>query len=157
MNKTTEQEARRVAVAGAMKGQERGNDTIYIYRDELDEKTKDAMQTIQYALDVDFDTSYDIMNSACNIIDGLTLEKSGRDSLLDEDMLDLYAEVDGSASVYTATRLAYLKNDNEDEITRLVKDEGIDSIATACAVWYDRKVQDATEALRVYIIGSDNE
>lgn len=151
------QESRRLAVSGAMTSQERENDTIHVYRDELDEATKDAMHEIQRNLDVDFDTSYDIMATACAIIDGLTLEASGRDSLLDDDMLDLYAEADGSASYYTSSRLAYLTPNNEDEISSLVKDEAIESIATACAVWYDRKVQEALEALRVYIIGSDNE
>lgn len=157
MTTKEQQEVRRGAVAGAMTTKERGEDTIHVYREELDEETKDAMQKIQQNLEVDFETSYDIMASACDIIDGLTLEESGRDSLLDDNMLDLYAEADGSASIYTSTRLSYLTNWNEDEITSLVKDEGIDSIATACAVWYERKVQEALEALRAYIIGDDNE
>ena len=56
-----------------------------------------------------------------------------------------------TASVYTSTRLSYLNQSNQYDITEVLKECSCD-IATACAIWYDRKVAEACEELVAYIL-----
>lgn len=149
-------EARYNAVANAMTTKERGDETIHVYSEDLDEATREELMRIQCDSGNSFEISHDIMADACAIIDGLTLDGSGSESLTDEDALDLYAEADGSASVYTYTRLQYLDNNNEGEISDIMNDEGITDISDACAIWYDRQVESYAEQLREYILAGDD-
>jgi hypothetical protein len=144
------------AICDAMTTKERGNDTIYVYREDLNEDVRDELMRIQRESGNSFEISYDIMASACAIINDKTLDGSGRDSLIDEDMLDLYADADGTASVYTSTRLEYLSPNNESEISDLMADESITSIAEACAIWYERQVESYARQLRDYILAGDD-
>jgi hypothetical protein len=106
---------------------------------------------IQKNLDVEFDLSYEVMADACNIIADKTLEGNNRDSLVGDD-LDFFADADSTASVYTSIQLSYLGTHNESEISELMKDEAITSIAQACSIWYSQKVAEACEMLKEYIL-----
>ena len=54
---------------------------------------------------------------------------------------------DGSASVYTSERLAYLYPINQQEISDIMREYSLGDIATACAVWYDSMVAHACRAI----------
>lgn len=146
-------------VSKAYTTMEKNGDTIHILDIALnrDMATKDAIQDIQRGLEVDFELSYEIMADACDIIATKTLDEkntidgSERDSLIGDD-LDFWADADSRASVYTSTQLSYLNIHDEAEISDLMKDEAITSIAQACSVWYSRKVAEACEALKEYIL-----
>ena len=116
-----------------------------------DTATQNAILDIQRNLNVDFEISYEIMADACHIIAEKTLTGTDRDSLTGDD-LDFFADADSQANVYTAVQLSYLNNENESEISDLMKDEAITSIAQACSVWYSQKVAEACEALKAYIL-----
>lgn len=124
----------------------KGDKEIWILNtDLLDAGTQGAILNIQYSLDVDFELSYEIMADACQIISEKTL-----DELISDDC-DFFADADSRANVYTAVQLSYLNIKNEAEISDLMKDEAITSIAQACSIWYSQKVVEACEALRDYI------
>lgn len=110
-----------------------------------------AILDIQQEIDADFELSYEIMADACAILAEKTLAGNDRDSLTGDD-LDFLTDADSNANVYTSTQLSYLSNNNEGEISDLMKDEAITSIAQACSVWYSRKVAEGCEALKSYIL-----
>ncbi len=125
---------------------------IHILNTELlDSATQGAIQNIQESLNVEFELSYEIMADACDIIADKIIEGAGRDSLVGDD-LDFFADADSHANVYTGVQLSYLNNKNEDEISALMQDESITSIAQACSIWYSQKVVEACEALKDYIL-----
>lgn len=116
-----------------------GKEGQWIMSDKLDADIKQKISDIQYGLDVEFGLSYEIMADACNIIDELDADKLAN--------ADFWAEADSRCNVYTAVRLSWLSIHNEEEISNLMADESITSIAQACAIWYAQKVQEACEAL----------
>jgi hypothetical protein len=121
---------------------ERGE--ISIIQDGVSPDIKDVLLNIQRDLDVTFDQSYEIVHEATDIIGNLDIDK-----LADADY---FAEADSIADVYTGVQLSYLNNLNEAEISDLMKDESITSIAQACSIWHTQKVQEACEALSTYIL-----
>lgn len=149
----TNKEKKLDLVSRAYTTMEKNGDTIHILDITLnrDMATKDAIQDIQRGLEVDFELSYEIMADACDIIAEKTLTGNDRDSLIGDD-LDFWADADSRANVYTSTQLSYINIHNEAEISELMKDEAITSIAQACSVWYSRKVAEACEALKEYIL-----
>ena len=134
---------------------QKNNETIHILDTDVikDMATQNAILNIQRNLEVDFELSYKIMANACDIISKKTLNEDETDinSLYYTD-LDFYADADGNANVYTAVQLSYLNIQNESEISEIMKDESIESIAQACTVWYIYKVAEACEALKDYIL-----
>lgn len=119
---------------------------------QLSDEARLAISKIQVDLNVSFDISYDIMADACSIISGKSLDNNPEDRYsLFYEYLDFLADADSHANVYTAVQLSYLSVDNEDEISQIIKDEAITSIAQACAIWYSQKVAEACEALKEYI------
>ena len=140
-------------VSRAYTTMEKGDKDISILDTDVikDAGMQGAIINIQQALDVDFWQSYEIMQDACSILSEKTLAGTDRDSLTSED-LDFMADADSNANVYTGVQLSYLNFKNEEEISDLMKDEAITSIAQACSVWYIQKVADACEALKDYIL-----
>lgn len=136
------------AIGSAFKTHTRtSGDEYQAYSDDISTELKVKLSEIQEVLDVGLDASYGIMSEACDIVGDKDLEY-----LEDEDRRDLYADCDGAASVYTAVQLSYLNMSNEDEISELMADEAITSIAQACAAWHAGKVREAAEALLAYIL-----
>ena len=124
---------------------------IHILNDTMPDEVQEALREIQRGLDTAFDISYDIMYDACNIISNKTLLGTGRDSLV-SDELDFFADADSQANVYTGVQLSYLSVNNEQEISDLMQDESVTSIAQACSVWYSQKVAEACEEIKQYIL-----
>lgn len=125
---------------------EDAREEITVINDELPEAEYTAVMNIQHDLNEHtgtFELDYEIMSRASDIIADLTLE--------DLERADIYELTADSASVYTATRLAYLNIWNQDEISDKLKEFGCD-IATACAIWYDEQVAYACELIRNYIL-----
>lgn len=138
-------------VSTAYESIKKGEEDIYILSEKLQGEERDVIMNIQIDLDAGFELSYEIMAEACGIISDKTLTGEGRDSLTGDD-LDFYADADSRANVYTAVQLSYLTANNEGEISDLMQDESITSIAQACSAWYTAKVVEACEALKDYIL-----
>jgi len=51
------------------------------------------------------------------------------------------------ASVWTFERLSYLNNDNQRDISDILKEYGCEDIATAAAIWYNQQVAEAINLL----------
>jgi hypothetical protein len=98
------------------------------------------------------DLSYEICARAC----GLIADNTDGDDLENTDIGndDIFYDME-CASVYTAERLGYLNIWNESEISDKMKELGIESIQTACAVWYDDMVRSVALELRDYILKED--
>ncbi len=89
------------------------------------------------------DLDYEIFGRALDIVSEAYEGKAhdeGSDGRVEEEIYDAASD---SASVYTSDRLAYLDNQNEDEISKTMREYGETSIANACAIWYDRQVEQA--------------
>lgn len=106
---------------------------VSIITDECPEDIKMLLLTIQDALGCSFDLSYEIVHDAADFInnDG-----------------NAEAESHEFASLYTADRLDYIDNSNQQEISDIFKEMGCDDIATAAAIWYDQKAIEAFNALK---------
>jgi hypothetical protein len=130
----------------AYKLQKRGEGYISVINTES--SIHDAIRDIQFNLNQEtgtFELDYEIMDDACNIIND---NIKNIDELKKADFYELAQDV---ASVYTATRLSYLNNQNEAEISDIVKEYECD-IQTACAIWYERQVTRACELIREWIM-----
>ena len=125
---------------------------IQIISEKCPQEVKEVIQLLQRGLEVSFEQSYDIMADACYILSEKTLTGRDRGDSLTGDDLDFMADADSNANVYTAVQLSYLNINNEAEISDLMKDESITSIAQACNAWYIQKVAEACEALKEYIL-----
>ncbi len=131
----------------------RGEEDIYLVNETLPKEWQEAILAIQHKLNEEtgtFELDYDIMADACDIIADKTLTGKGRDSLVGDE-LDFYADADSRANVYTGVQLSYLCPQNESEISVLMKDEAITSIAQACSIWRTEKVARACELIKEYI------
>jgi len=91
------------------------------------------------------DLDYKIFSRACDLVGeiiGYTYERM--DTPTQESIEEaIYERAPDSASVYTADRLEYLNVWNEEEISRMFLENGGESIANACAYWYDNQVEQA--------------
>lgn len=125
---------------------EKNGETIHILdTDKVDTATQGMLLDMQRDLDVGFDMSYEIVAEACSIVGDKDLE------YLEGENFDSFADADSVANVYTGVQLSYLKVYNESEISDLMKDEAITSIAQACSIWHSQKVAEAVEMLVTYI------
>ena len=133
------------------------NKKLVILNDkEINDTELTKIRDIQYNLDIgNINLSYEVMADACSIINDYTMEGAEKDNWLKDGMAcDFLSDADSRANVYTGVQLSYLDIHNEQEISELMKDEAITSIAQACSIWYSRKVAEACEALKEYIIKS---
>lgn len=125
---------------------------IKVINDELPKEFHDAIRDVQFELNNEtgtFELDYNIMARACDI---LADNCDTIDALKKADMYELSTD---SASVYTSTRLGYITNQNQDEISEKMKEFDCD-IQTAAAVWYDAQVASACEKLRDYILADES-
>ncbi len=114
-----------------------------------DMATQNAILDIQHGLDegISFDLKYNVMSDACNWIDE-NIEKV--EDIKDVDNVkDIF---DFQANVYTDVRLSWLTKSNQYDISELMKEYELDDISTACAVWYENRVEDAVIDLVSYIL-----
>lgn len=123
---------------------------IYVINEDLPALFYDAIKAIQFKLNEStgtFELDYPIMNDACNAVNEVEFK-----DLAEKDFFE-----DGEyASVYTAERLSYLTMNNQAEISEILREYGTDvDIATASAVWYDRKVMEACQMIKDYVLKNE--
>jgi len=159
-NKTHEEIAEEIerarkyeAVCNAMRysgdiGQTKQNERaeIYLFTENIDEEVKKILTRNIWEDNIGgtSDLGYEICNSACNLISDTAIEDL-------EESEDTFYESE-SASVYTADRLSYLNNNNQNEISEKMKEYSTEDIATACAIWYDDMVRSVALELKDYIL-----
>lgn len=92
--------------------------------------------------DVSLELSYKIMGRACIAL------ADHADHTNDDDLqdVDAYELANDTASVYTASQLDYIDNNNQSEIADIVREYDCD-IGQAAAIWYEQKVAQAIELL----------
>lgn len=114
---------------------------IYIINDGVDEETRNFLCELIAELrnSCATDLAFELVSTAIDLV----VEQDGEA----EDWQEL---ADDSASVYTSTRLEYLHQSNQDEITDIVKEYDND-IQTACAVWFERQVGEVCEKLSEWV------
>jgi len=93
------------------------------------------------------DLDYQIFNEACDIVS----EIYESDPTQEEAEQEIYEQASDTASIYTEDRLAYLNVFNEEDISDTMREYGIRSIADACAIWYDRQVEQAAILINEWI------
>ena len=122
-------------------------DEFYCLKDGLDKSIEQLIHDVMYEIDesFNFDLRYSVLNDALNALSEIELK--------DLPEFDPYETESEYASVYTDTRLSYLNNWNQDEITEKMKEYDCD-IQTACAVWYDDQVKELLQALKAKILES---
>jgi len=81
----------------------------------------------------DFDLAYEIVSQSFELLPDTT------EDLATFNPYDTYIE---SASIYPYDRLQYLNIHNQYDIAQVLKETSSDDIANACAIWYDRIVQE---------------
>ena len=141
---TNQEKLTALSTAYTVKKVEDAREQITVINDE--NPIKEDIKAIQFRLNDStgtFELDYEIMWSACDILSDIELDK-----LADADLYEL---ANDSASVYTSTRLGYLSNQNEGDISDILKEYNSD-IQTACAIWYDQQVAHACEMLREYVL-----
>lgn len=95
------------------------------------------------------DLNYEIFSQSCDIIGEIYEEMPRAD---DEKIIDeIYERSHDRASYYTHDRLGYLTVSNEEEISDLLREYDEPSISVACAIWYDRQVEQASMLIKDWI------
>jgi hypothetical protein len=128
---------------------EKEDETFYHFTDDAPKELISLYLEHYEVRDVD----HEIFSRACDIVSEVfgrerttTLDKED-DVITDE----IYEAASDSASVYTAERLGYLNIWNEEEIGQTMSEYDEKSIATACAIWYDRQVEQAAVLIKDWV------
>lgn len=101
------------------------------YQNVIAQLTQDTGENI--------DLAYELLNTASGLLANVELG-----DLADTDLYELASD---SASVYTWDRLQLLDNNNQQEISDIMKEYEYEDIATACAIWYEQKVAEVLHAM----------
>lgn len=121
--------------------------TFYHFTDEAPEELKKLYLEHYDVRDIDYET----FSRACDLVSDCyndnEQEKDGLDFVTDM----IYERASDSASVMTYDRLQYLDNWNESDISEIMREYDMRSIADACAVWYDRQVEQAAIIISEWI------
>ncbi len=99
------------------------------------------------------DMDYEIFGQALDIVSEVysrerTTTMDKEDDKITEEIYEASSE---QASVYTSDRLEYLNMWNEDEISEIMREYSEHSIATACAIWYDKQIGQAAIIIKDWI------
>lgn len=151
-NKGTKQQQKRLKqVEEAMERRERERngekEPFYVITEQTSKESPELCELLRdiiwdERIGGEEDLSYEIVATACSEL--------VNDFQFDEET-DFYENE--CASVYTAERLSYLNNWNQEEISQKLREFGGDTdIATACAIWYDDMVRGVMERLKAYIM-----
>lgn len=87
------------------------------------------------------DLDYEIFSRACDVVHGIYEDNPA--IAYDDAVDEIIKHSQDNANVYTRVRLSYLSMWNEEEVSDIMHEYDLKSIATACAVWYDRQVEEA--------------
>lgn len=147
MNKHTKLNALKTAMIRS----KRDNGEEFYHFDDGDEKTHEEIKELKdlflehmNVADID----YEIFSRACDVMTEVYEDAHPSQEKAEEDIYDRASD---SASVYTHDRLAYLSPLNEDEISQTMREYGEHSIATSCAIWYDKQVEQAAIILNNWV------
>ncbi len=139
------------ALSGAMEQRKRDEgEEFYCFSNTAPRELTDLFLEHYEVRDVD----YEIFSRACDIVSEAYAEYADiGDGKNEEDYIEqqIYECANDSANVYTAVRLGYLNIWNEDEISELMNETGETSISIACAIWYDRQVEQAAVIINEWI------
>ena len=117
----------------------------YIISDSCTGDTKNELMRLIYDENIGgvSDLSYEIVAKATELFEDIeNLEQLNEENENESEQ----------ASIYTAIRLSYLNNFNEQEISDILKEYNTTDISTACAIWYDNMVRQAYDELKAYIL-----
>jgi hypothetical protein len=97
------------------------------------------------------DQDYQIFSDACGLV-----SECINDNMQEQDGADfvnemIYERSGDRASIMTYDRLSYLNIWNESDISDVMREYDMRSIADACAVWYDREVEQASIIINEWI------
>lgn len=135
-------------ISTAMEVKKRADGTEYhCISDTCDETLKDVLMTLIY--DNNIGGSQDLSYEICYQATALLTDDLTEEQILSEDFY-IHEHTQEISSIYTATRLAYLNNNNQEEITDTLKEYQTD-ISGACAIWYENMVAHACNKIIEYI------
>lgn len=117
------------------------------FTDEAPEELKDLFLEHYNVKNLD----YEIFSQACDIVAEVYQDYPSIKIANNEATEEIYERASDCANIYTSERLAYLDNQNEDEISETMREYGEHSIATACAIWYDKQVEQAAFIIKDWI------
>ena len=115
------------------------------FTDKAPEELKDLFLK-HYNVD---DLDYEIFRAALDVVDGVYMWKE--DATPEEAEEYIYETAPDSASIMTYDRLQYLNNYTEGEISDVMHEYDVRSIADACAIWYDKEVEQAAIIIKDWV------
>lgn len=133
------------AMQTKVRGESGERETFQCFNDEAPEELKMLFMKHYEVRDLDYET----FSQACDLVHDMYIDQpdaSGNDA---EEAI--YERSSDSADIYTSERLAYLKNWNEDEVVDIMSEYGERSISTACAIWYDKQVEQAAIIINEWV------
>lgn len=95
------------------------------------------------------DLDFEIFSSACDIVSEIYNNNPTATKGQIEDAI--YVRSNDSASIFTINLLSYLNIYNEEDISEIVREGNGLAISTACALWYDRQVEQAAILIKDWI------
>lgn len=97
------------------------------------------------------DLDYETFSKACDIVSEIYAD-TRIEHATNERLIDYINErSDNTASIYTSTRLSYLNNNNEHDISDVMKEYNTVIISTACAIWYEKQVEQAAMRINKWV------
>lgn len=139
----------------AMTRSERDDKTeFYHFTDNAPEELKDLYLEHYEVRNIDYET----FSSACDMLSDIYYDyveenTEHNEALAKSEIIidQIYERSADSASVYTADRLSYLNIWNQDEISDYIKNGIAEDIQTACAIWYDAQVEQASLLINEWV------
>ena|SRR3990167_5835279 len=125
-------------------GKRDNGEVFYHFTDTAPRELKDLYLEHYEVRDIDYET----FGQAIDLV--RTIYEDKPEAIDDEATEEIYERASDSAGVYNDERLGYLNIWNQDDIAEIVRDMGVD-IATACAVWYDRQVEQSAIIIKDWI------
>lgn len=111
------------------------------------EELKDLFLKHYEVQDLDYETFNAAIDMLIDIYSDIPLDNQNIDYVDDS----IYERASDCASVYTSDRLAYLNLWNQDEISEIVHSISSYDIATACAIWYDKRIEEMAIIINQWI------
>lgn len=125
----------------------RNDDTTYHhFSDSAPEELRDIFLEHYDVKDGDYERFGEACDLLAEIYNDNEQEQDGMSPI--EEMI--YERASEIASTYTAVRLEYLNHWNQEDITEYVKQMEVD-IATACAIWYDKEVENMCFIIKEWV------
>ncbi len=138
------------SLANAMTCKTRDDGTeFYCFTDEAPQELRDLFLEHYTIRDVDYETFSD----ACRVIEEVYGEHTDKDGRFNDIDIEeaIYERSGDRASVYTSERLGYLNMWNEYEVSDIMSEYSAKSIANACAIWYDKQVEEQAMIIKNWI------